>query len=62
MFNKVTKHENMCSPNQHVFIPFAFDTFGLLALDIVDLLHIIQKVMHINVMYPRSTNDYVYEG
>nr|GEU43236.1 protein RMD5 homolog A-like [Tanacetum cinerariifolium] len=25
---KVTKHEKTCIENQHVFIPFAFDTFG----------------------------------
>ncbi|GJR10423.1 RNA-directed DNA polymerase, eukaryota, reverse transcriptase zinc-binding domain protein [Tanacetum coccineum] len=28
---KVTKHEKTCIENQHVFIPFAFDTFGFLA-------------------------------
>ena len=27
---KVTKHEKACIENQHVFIPFAFDTFGFL--------------------------------
>nr|GEU60664.1 hypothetical protein [Tanacetum cinerariifolium] len=29
---KVTKHEKACIENQHVFIPFAFDTFGSLHL------------------------------
>jgi hypothetical protein len=29
--SKVAKHESACSNNQHTFIPFAFDTFGLLA-------------------------------
>jgi hypothetical protein len=24
--NKMTKHEKVCYDNQHVFIPFAFDT------------------------------------
>ncbi|GKD41187.1 hypothetical protein Tco_1261394 [Tanacetum coccineum] len=28
---KVTKHEKACIENQHVFIPFASDTFGFLA-------------------------------
>jgi len=27
---KVIKHEKMCSYNQHVFIPFTFDTFSFL--------------------------------
>ena len=30
--SKVTKHEKACLENQHVFVPFAFDTFGGLAL------------------------------
>lgn len=25
--SKMVKHENVCSNNQHTFIPFAFDTF-----------------------------------
>jgi len=44
------------SDNQHAFIPFAFDTFGFLAPEVVDLLHRVQKVMHINVMSPKSMN------
>ncbi|KAJ0775975.1 putative ADP/ATP carrier protein, bacterial type [Helianthus annuus] len=39
---------------QHVFIPFAFDTFGFLAPEAVDLLSRVQRVMHSNVMTPRS--------
>jgi len=39
-----------------LFIPFAFDTFGFLASETVDLLHRVQKVMHNNVMSPRSMN------
>jgi len=54
--SKVAKHEKACSDNQHVFIPFAFDTFGFLAPEAVDLLHRVQKVMHSNVMSPRSIN------
>jgi hypothetical protein len=30
--SKVAKHEKRCSDNQHIFISFAFDTFGFLAL------------------------------
>ncbi|GKA08177.1 RNA-directed DNA polymerase, eukaryota [Tanacetum coccineum] len=35
---KVTIHEKTCIENQHVFILFAFDTFGFLALEAVELL------------------------
>jgi len=54
--SKVAKHEKACSENQHAFIPFAFDTFGFLAPEVVHLLHRVQKVMHSNVMSPRSMN------
>jgi len=54
--SKGAKHEKACSDNQHAFIPFAFDTFGFLALEAVDLLHRVQKVMHSNVMSPRFMN------
>ncbi|KAJ0449292.1 putative exostosin [Helianthus annuus] len=53
---KVTKHEKACLDNQHVFIPFAFDTFGFLTPEAVDLLSRVQRVMHSNVMTPRSMN------
>nr|GEU47878.1 putative reverse transcriptase domain-containing protein [Tanacetum cinerariifolium] len=53
---KVTKHEKACIENQHVFIPFAFDTFGFLAPEAVELLSRVQRVMHSNVMTPRSTD------
>nr|GEX67555.1 auxilin-like protein [Tanacetum cinerariifolium] len=39
---KVTKHEKTCIKNQHVFVPFAFDTFGFLAPEAVELLNIVQ--------------------
>ncbi|KAL7591245.1 hypothetical protein Lser_V15G34638 [Lactuca serriola] len=52
--SKVTKHEKMCMENQHTFIPFAFDTFGFLLPEAVELLNIVQRVMHSNVMTPRS--------
>jgi len=47
MSSKMVKYEKTCSDNQHAFIPFAFDTFGFLAPEVVDLLHRVQKVMHI---------------
>lgn len=40
--------------NQHTFIPFAFDTFGFLAPEAVELLNRVQRVMYCNVMTPRS--------
>jgi len=54
--SKVVKHEKTSSDNQHVFTPFVFDTFGFLASKAIDLLHRVQKVMHGNVMSPRSIN------
>jgi len=54
--SKVAKHEKACYDNQHAFIPFAFNTFGFLAPEAVGLLHTVQKVMHSNVMFPRSMN------
>jgi len=38
------------------FYSFVFDTFDFLAPEVVDLLHIVQKVMHNNVMSPRPMN------
>nr|GEY72894.1 putative reverse transcriptase domain-containing protein [Tanacetum cinerariifolium] len=52
----VTKHEKACIENQHVFIPFAFDIFGFLAPETVELLSRVQRVMHSNVMTPRFTD------
>ncbi|MFS7979233.1 hypothetical protein Hanom_Chr10g00924981 [Helianthus anomalus] len=51
---KVTKHDKACLDNQHVFISFAFDTFGFLSSEVVELLSRLQRVMHSNVMTPRS--------
>ncbi|GKB61712.1 hypothetical protein Tco_0917898 [Tanacetum coccineum] len=53
---KVTKHDKTCIENQHVFISFAFNTFGFLAPEAVELLSRVQRVMHSNVMTPRSTD------
>jgi len=52
--SKVVKHEKSCSDNQHVFISFAFDTFGFLTPEGVDLLLRVQRVMNRNVVSPRS--------
>jgi len=54
--SKVAKHEKTCFDNQHAFILFAFDTFGFLAPETVDILHRVQKVMYDNVMSHRSLN------
>ncbi|GKA91902.1 hypothetical protein Tco_0813827 [Tanacetum coccineum] len=37
--SKVAKHEKACLENQHVFIPFAFDTFGFLAPEAEEFLN-----------------------
>jgi hypothetical protein len=52
--SKMVKHEKADSDNQHAFIPFAFDTFGFLAPEAADLLKRVQRVMHSNVVTPRS--------
>jgi len=57
---KVTKHEKACVENQHVFIPFAFDTFGFLAPEAVELLKRVQRVMHGNIVSPGS-GDVVFK-
>jgi uncharacterized membrane protein YadS len=38
------------------FIPFAFETFDFLAPEAVNLLKRIQKVLHSNIMSPKSMN------
>jgi hypothetical protein len=50
--SKMAKHEKMCSDNQHIFILFAFDTFGFFAPDAVNLLKRFQKVMNSNIVSP----------
>ncbi|GJR34995.1 hypothetical protein Tco_1210679 [Tanacetum coccineum] len=54
---KVTKHEKTRFENQHVFIPFAFDTFGFLAPEAVELLTRVQRIMNSNVMTPSVQED-----
>ncbi|KAJ0901999.1 hypothetical protein HanPSC8_Chr08g0331881 [Helianthus annuus] len=46
--SKVAKHDKACRENQHVFVPFTFDTFGGLAPDAVRLLNRVQKVVNSN--------------
>ncbi|GKC35321.1 cation/calcium exchanger 4-like protein [Tanacetum coccineum] len=43
--SKVAKHEKTCLENQHVFIPFAFDTFGFLAPEVDEFLNRVQRVV-----------------
>ncbi|GJW44241.1 putative reverse transcriptase domain-containing protein [Tanacetum coccineum] len=43
--SKVAKHEKACLKNQHVFIPFAFDTFGFLAPKAEEFLTRVQRVV-----------------
>nr|GEZ03947.1 putative reverse transcriptase domain-containing protein [Tanacetum cinerariifolium] len=57
---KVTEHNKACIENQHVFIPFAFDTFGFLAPEGVELLNRVLRVLNRNVMTPRSTNVFFH--
>ncbi|GKC51505.1 hypothetical protein Tco_1074250 [Tanacetum coccineum] len=53
---KVTKHEKACIENQHVFIPFAFDTCGFFAPRAVELLNRVHWVMNSNVTTTKSTD------
>jgi len=55
---KVDKHAKACTENQHLFVPFAFDTFGSLAPEAVRFLDRVRKVVHSNVTAPRG-QDYV---
>ncbi|KAL8233475.1 hypothetical protein R6Q59_019575 [Mikania micrantha] len=54
---KVAKHEKACLENQHVFTPFAFDTFGFLAPEAMNFLNRIQRVMHNNITIPRTQKN-----
>uniref|UniRef100_A0A251UT94 Reverse transcriptase domain-containing protein n=1 Tax=Helianthus annuus TaxID=4232 RepID=A0A251UT94_HELAN len=47
--SKVAKHEKACLENQHVFIPFAFDTFGSVAPEAVEFLNKVQRVVNSNL-------------
>ncbi|GJV99491.1 putative reverse transcriptase domain-containing protein [Tanacetum coccineum] len=52
--SKVAKHEKACLENQHVFIPFAFDTFGFLAPKVEKFLTRVQRVMQSNFSTPKT--------
>ncbi|KAL8265389.1 hypothetical protein R6Q59_023519 [Mikania micrantha] len=51
---KVDKHAKACAENQHVFVPFAFDTFGSLASEAIHFLTRVQRVIHNNCSTPRG--------
>ena len=52
---KVAKHDKRVLII-NMFLYYLFDTFGILAPDIVDLLHRVQRVLNRNTMSPRSMN------
>nr|GEV28544.1 auxilin-like protein [Tanacetum cinerariifolium] len=54
--NKVTKHEKACLENQHVFIPFAFDTFSFLAPEAEEFFTRVQRVVQSNLSTPMTQN------
>ncbi|GJS08083.1 hypothetical protein Tco_0364879 [Tanacetum coccineum] len=54
--SKVAKHEKACLENQHVFIPFAFDTFGFLAPEADGFLNRVQRVVQSNFSTPKTQN------
>ncbi|GJW13903.1 hypothetical protein Tco_0018036 [Tanacetum coccineum] len=54
--SKVAKHEKACLENQHVFIPFAFDTFGFLAPEAEEFLNRVQRVVQSNFSTPKTKN------
>ncbi|MFS8013705.1 putative exostosin [Helianthus anomalus] len=53
---KVAKHEKACIENQHVFVSFAFDTFGALAPDVVRFLKRVQQVVNSNTTHVKRQN------
>ncbi|GJU28474.1 putative reverse transcriptase domain-containing protein [Tanacetum coccineum] len=53
---KVAKHEKACLENQHVFITFAFDTFGFLAPKVDEFLTRVQRVVQSNFSTPKTQN------
>ncbi|GJR55916.1 hypothetical protein Tco_1406437 [Tanacetum coccineum] len=64
--SKVTEHEKTCIENQHVFILFAFDTFGFLVLEAVKPLNRIQRVRtHLQLQFLKQYQwnvQYVLKG
>ncbi|GKC38851.1 hypothetical protein Tco_1051235 [Tanacetum coccineum] len=53
--SKVAKHEKACLENQHVFIPFAFDTFGFLAPEAEEFLNRVKVAPPIEQKYHVSS-------
>ncbi|GJX24990.1 hypothetical protein Tco_0231286, partial [Tanacetum coccineum] len=53
--SKVAKHEKACLENQHVFISFAFDTFGFLA-PVAEFLTRVQRVVQNDVIITTDWN------
>ncbi|MFS8009990.1 putative soyasaponin III rhamnosyltransferase [Helianthus anomalus] len=51
-----SKHKKACIENQHVFVPFAFDTFGALAPDSVRFLKRVQQVVSSNTAHVKGQN------
>jgi hypothetical protein len=58
--NKVAEHDRACSDDQYASIPFVFDIFGFRAPNIVNILKKVQRVMHNNMVSPRS-QDIVFK-
>ncbi|KAL5708665.1 RNA helicase [Ranunculus cassubicifolius] len=56
---KLVKHGNACREAHHHFIPFAFDTFGFLDTEAVELLRRVQKVS-MKDMSAAGAVDYVF--
>ncbi|GJR77916.1 putative reverse transcriptase domain-containing protein [Tanacetum coccineum] len=54
--SNVVKHEKTCLENQHVFIPFAFDTFGFLAPEAEEFFTRVQRVVQSNFSTPTTQN------
>jgi hypothetical protein len=47
--------------NQNALMSFAFDTFGCLKLDVVNILKRVKRVMYNNVISPRSLDE-IFKG
>ncbi|MFS7944655.1 hypothetical protein Hanom_Chr06g00514781 [Helianthus anomalus] len=49
---KMDKHAKACAENLHIFVPFAFDTFGSLAPEAIHFLTRVQQVICNNCLTP----------
>ncbi|KAJ0432040.1 hypothetical protein HanIR_Chr17g0854941 [Helianthus annuus] len=60
---KVAKHEKACIENHHVFVPFAFDTFGAFTPDAVRFVKRVQQVVKgQNFMFSRECISFNLRG